>query len=110
MSKYVYVVSNPAFEGWVKVGRARDIRDRVCTLQTGVPHLYKFVVEYTVEFPDDVPIHWELEDRKIERSGEWFRCSKHEAIDAVKKVMREYAEFDKRVEDQRARAIEDGWI
>jgi hypothetical protein len=110
MSKYVYVISNPAFKGWVKVGRATDIKKRMFAMQASVPHIHQFVVEYTAEFPEDVPVHWELEDRKIERSGEWFRCSKHTAIDAVKKVMREYAEFDKRIEDERARAIEDGWI
>ena len=110
MSKYVYVISNPAFEGWVKVGRATDMKNRIASMQAGVPHIHRYKVEMVVEFPDDVPVHWELEDRKIERSGEWFRCSKHEAIEAVKKVMAEYDQFDVMVEENRQQAIEDGWI
>ena len=110
MSNYVYVISNPAFEGWVKVGRATDMKKRMSAMQTSVPHLYRFSVDMVVDFHDDVPIHWELEDRKIERSGEWFRCSKHEAIEAVKKVMAEYDQFDVMVEENKKKAIEDGWI
>jgi len=109
-SNYVYVISNPAFEGWVKVGRATDVKHRVSTLQAGVPHIHRYVIEHVAIFSDDVPVHWELEDRKIERAGEWFRCSKHEAIDAVKTVMREYAAFDERVKEEHEKAIEDGWI
>jgi hypothetical protein len=110
MSKYVYVISNPAFEGWVKVGRANDIKHRVSVMQSGVPHIHRYSVEMVVEFADDTPVHWELEERKIERSGEWFRCSKHEAIEAVKKVMAEYDQFDVMVEENKKKAIEDGWI
>lgn len=106
----VYVISNPAFEGWVKVGKTTDIKHRISVMQSGVPHIHRYKVECIVELGDDTPVHWELEDRNIERSGEWFRCSKHEAIDAVRQVMREYAEFDRMVEDNRQRAIEDGWI
>ena len=110
MSKYVYVITNPAFQGWVKVGKATDIKERVASMQSSVPHIHQYQVEYLVEFPEDVPVHWELEDKKIERSGEWFRCTKREAIDAVNKVMAEYDSFDRMVEENKARAIEDGWI
>lgn len=110
MSKYVYVITNPAFEGWVKVGRATDMKKRMSALQTSVPHIHRYRVEMVVDFHDDIPVHWELEDRKIERSGEWFRCSKHEAIEAVKKVMAEYDQFDVMVEENKQKAIEDGWI
>jgi hypothetical protein len=107
---HVYVISNPAFEGWVKVGRATDIRKRIASMQSGVPHIHRYKVEMLVEFVDDVPVHWELEDQKIERSGEWFKCSKQQAMDAVRKVIAEYDSFDDMVENQRARAIEDGWL
>ena len=107
---YVYVISNPAFKGWVKVGRTSDIKHRVSVMQSGVPHIHRYQVEHVVEFADDVPVHWELEDQKIERSGEWFRCTKREAIDAVNKVMAEYDSFDRMVEENKAKAIEDGWI
>ena len=110
MSKYVYVISNPAFEGWVKVGKATDLKNRISTMQSGVPHLYRYKVESVVEFGDDTPVHWELEERDIERSGEWFRCSKHEAIDAIRTVIAEYNQFDEMVEENRQKAIEDGWI
>lgn len=107
---YVYVISNPAFKGWVKVGRTSNIKSRLSVMQSGVPHIHRYSVEHIVELAEDTPVHWELEERGIERSGEWFKCAKHEAIDAVNKVMAEYDSFDQMVEDNRARAIEDGWI
>ena len=107
---YVYVISNPAFKGWVKVGRTGDIRRRVAVMQSGVPHVHRYVVEFVADLADDTPVHWELEELGIERSGEWFRCSKHEAINAIKKVIADYQAFDVMVEENRQKAIEDGWI
>ena len=106
----VYVISNPAFEGWVKVGRTGDIKHRLSVMQSGVPHIHKYVVEHIVELGDDTPVHWELEERDIERSGEWFRCAKHVAINAVNAVVAEYQAFDRMVEDNRKKALEDGWL
>ena len=107
---YVYVISNPAFEGWLKVGKTQDIKGRISVMQSGVPHKYRYNVEYIVELADDTPVHWELEERDIERSGEWFRCAKHEAIDAVNTVLREYDSFDRMVEENRQKAEQDGWM
>ena len=106
----VYVIANPAFEGWVKVGRTYDIKNRLSVMQSGVPHIHRYAVEHIVELGDDTPVHWELEERGIERSGEWFRCAKHEAIDAVNTVVAEYQAFDRMVEDNRKKALEDGWL
>lgn len=106
----VYVISNPAFEGWVKVGKTSDIKNRLSVMQSGVPHIHRYSVEHIVELGDDIPVHWELEERGIERSGEWFRCAKHEAIDAVNTVIAEYQSFDRMVEENKKKAMEDGWL
>ena len=70
---YVYIISNEAFDGWLKVGKTAQIKRRMSTMQTGAPTEY--VVELLVKFFDDKPIHNKLEALGIERKGEWFKAS-----------------------------------
>ena len=39
---YIYVISNPAIDGWLKVGKTKNLTTRLNTLQTGSPHEYKY--------------------------------------------------------------------
>jgi uncharacterized protein YutD len=75
---YVYIVSNPAWEGWYKVGMAIDAYDRCSGYQTSSP-FRDYTVEYCKYFEDrresEQNIHTKLAEQKIERRGEWFRGS-----------------------------------
>ena len=75
---YVYVISNPAWEGWYKVGMAIDAYDRCSGYQTSSP-FRDYTVEYCKYFEDrresEQNIHTKLAEQKIERRGEWFRGS-----------------------------------
>ena len=75
---YVYIVSNPAWEGWYKVGMAIDAYDRCSGYQTSSP-FRDYAVEYCKYFEDrresEQNIHTKLAEQKIERRGEWFRGS-----------------------------------
>ena len=75
---YVYAVSNPAWEGWFKVGMALDAYDRCAGYQTSSP-FRDYKVEYCKYFTDrrkaEQNIHTKLAEQKIESRGEWFRGS-----------------------------------
>tara|TARA_R110000803_G_scaffold54309_1_gene110996 strand:- start:2126 stop:2608 length:483 start_codon:yes stop_codon:yes gene_type:complete len=72
---YVYVISNPAWEGWFKVGMAVDAYDRCAQYQTSSPYR-DYVVEYCKYFEDrrkaESSAHALLEG--VEQRGEWFRA------------------------------------
>jgi hypothetical protein len=72
---YVYVVSNPAWEGWFKVGMAVDAYDRCSQYQTSSPYR-DYVVEYCKYFEDrkkaESQVHALL--KGTEQRGEWFRA------------------------------------
>ena len=78
MKGWVYVITNKAMSGIVKVGHStKDPELRAKELEsTGVPGRYE--VEY------DILIK-ELKDFRVDK--EWFRCSVEEAVTAIKKVI-----------------------
>lgn len=73
----LYIVTNPAFEGWVKVGMAVDARDRLKNYQTSSP-FRDYELESFCQVGDRRAAEAELHRRlsKIyEQQGEWFKCS-----------------------------------
>ena len=72
----VYIISNPAWEGWFKVGMALDASDRCAGYQTSSP-FRDYIVRYSKYFEDrresEQQIHAILTKAKLERRGEWFR-------------------------------------
>ena len=72
---YVYIISNPAWEGWYKVGMAIDAYDRLVTYQTSSP-FRDYTVEYCKHFEDrrdaERSVHLELEAMKVKHRNEWF--------------------------------------
>lgn len=48
---FLYIITNPAHLGWIKIGVTEDIKSRLHTYQTGDPkRAYK--VEYYISHPD----------------------------------------------------------
>tara|TARA_R110000787_G_scaffold77936_2_gene171019 strand:+ start:129 stop:653 length:525 start_codon:yes stop_codon:yes gene_type:complete len=73
----VYIIFNPAWDGWVKVGMAVDATDRLKNYQTSSPLrdyklLYVFKTDSRRELESNV--HSRLSDI-FERKNEWFKCS-----------------------------------
>ena len=83
---YVYVITNKAWSGWVKIGMAIDAEDRLSGYQTSSPHR-DYVLEHSV---------WSNQRRKSEQqaharaailseagAGEWFKLPVDKAIEVL---------------------------
>ena len=88
---YVYVMINPAFPGWVKVGSAVSMSDRENSYQTGDPfRQYKM---YGGVFTEDRvqlerKCHEHCERSAQERRGEWFKINEVHALNIIRKEAR----------------------
>jgi hypothetical protein len=75
---YVYILSNPAWEGWYKVGMAADINDRVSSFQTSSP-LRDYKLEHSVFVTDrkktEAKVHSALSKIADEKTNEWFNLA-----------------------------------
>ena len=79
---YVYIINNPCWNGWVKVGMAIDAEDRCKQYQTSSPFRdYKLC--YLKYFEDrkiaEQSAHKELKKITDTYNGEWFQTSVKEA-------------------------------
>ena len=83
---YVYIISNPAWPEWVKVGMAVDAADRCSSYQTSSP-FRDYVVEYsfasTNRRKDESIAHQKLAAISQDRRGEWFKLPVSEAIGCI---------------------------
>ena len=73
----VYIITNPAWDGWVKVGMAVDAHDRLKNYQTSSP-LRDYCLVHVVDTPDrrklEADVHNSLSD-VFEQKNEWFKCT-----------------------------------
>ena len=83
---HVYIISNPAWPEWVKVGMAIDAADRCCNYQTSSP-FRDYVVEYsfasTNRREDESVAHQKLAAISQDRRGEWFKLPVSKAIGCI---------------------------
>ena len=80
---YVYVITNKAWLGWVKIGMAIDAEDRLNGYQTSSP-MRDFVLEHYVASNDrrksEKEAHTKALPLSIDCKGEWFKMSVEQAI------------------------------
>lgn len=80
-AEYIYLITHPQFEGWVKVGEAIDVNERLKTFNCGSPVDYTLVKKWKVGGAlNDKTVHRALESMGIERNREWFLMDEVEAI------------------------------
>lgn len=83
----VYVLSNAAMPGLVKIGRSVVVEERVAALSqpTGVP--LPFRIEHQQPTADDIAVEWrihhELSDYRVNPSREFFRLPVEHAVHKV---------------------------
>jgi T5orf172 domain len=80
---YVYVLTNPAFAGWVKVGSALDEDDRLNTYQTSDPNR-AFIMHTTRVVENrraaELRLHELFRQQAAEAAGEWFKIELDHAL------------------------------
>ena len=85
---YIYIVINPAWNGWIKVGRAVDVQKRVASYNTSSPHRdFKSVFSVQVNHPTIIENHF-FEKYGTE-TNEWFNISVEEAINEIMRLKKE---------------------
>ena len=72
---HVYIITNPAWPDWVKIGMAVDAEDRLNGYQTSSP-MRDFKLEYSVKVSDrresEAKAHKLCKKMGIDNKGEWF--------------------------------------
>ena len=86
---HVYIISNPCWDGWLKVGMAVDAEDRCNQYQTSSPFRdYKLC--YTKYFEDrrsaEQRAHKKLKKISTKHKGEWFKVSTKEATKLIEAI------------------------
>lgn len=88
----VYVIVNPSFPEWVKVGMAIDSEDRLNSYQTSSP-FRNYVLNYSWNVSDrraaESEAHTELQ-KMYERRSEWFKCTPEQAQEVVSGIVGNY--------------------
>lgn len=87
---YIYMISNPAWQGWIKVGMAVDANDRLSNYQTASPERDYELIHKTLckdRRKAESFIHNKLSE-VAERNGEWFKVTTKKAL-AVFDLLRE---------------------
>lgn len=88
----VYVIVNPNFFEWVKVGMAIDSEDRLNGYQTSSPYRdYSLVSSWEVDDrrAAEAEAHSELQ-KLYERRSEWFKCTPEQAQEVVSGLVGKY--------------------
>jgi len=94
---FVYVLSNPAFKGLLKIGfTTRNVKQRAKELYgTGVPDPFK--IEYSKKLANaykvEQQVHIYLRKYRHKRNREFFKCDLKTAIDTIKIVSSKRAEL-----------------
>ncbi len=93
MRGWVYVITNPAMPGLVKVGYStKDPSIRAKELDhTGSPLPYVVEYDVIVESPYDIEQKIHIKLNKYHVGKEWFRCKPEEAVVAIHEMVKETA-------------------
>tara|TARA_B100001142_G_scaffold190225_1_gene189379 strand:+ start:2669 stop:3199 length:531 start_codon:yes stop_codon:yes gene_type:complete len=85
----VYILTNPAWKGWFKVGMAVDSDDRCRGYQTSSP-FRDYKVEYRKEFKDrrsaESTAHRRLKRICKKHEGEWFNININKVIEVIESI------------------------
>ena len=86
----VYIITNKAWEGWIKVGMAIDSEDRCNQYQTSSP-FRDYTLQYKKFFTDrrkaEQIAHSLCNKKAQDRNGEWFKLDIPTAISCIEKII-----------------------
>jgi tRNA 2-selenouridine synthase SelU len=92
---YLYIVTNTAFPGWVKVGTTYNLKERLHVYQTCDPYRrYKLV--YSLHHPDfrvaEQKLKTSMKHFALEIKNEWYRIDLEMAKSRLVEQLEEYEE------------------
>lgn len=86
---YLYVITNPAWPSYCKVGRSFDPEERVRGFQTASPKR-DYVLHYKRHFPDVLSADRDLKEItkgfNIQRTGEWVMIHPDDAVELIRSL------------------------
>jgi hypothetical protein len=92
---YVYIITNPAWKGWVKVGMAIDANDRCNQYQTSSP-MRDYKLAYSKYFKHrrvaESKAHKLCGNKATENNNEWFKININDAINLIESITEEQNE------------------
>ena len=92
---YVYLITNPEWKGWVKVGMAVDANDRCNQYQTSSP-MRDYKLEYSKQVNHrrtaEARAHELCANKSIENNNEWFKININDAINLIESITEEQNE------------------
>lgn len=77
--QYIYIISNPAFKGWYKIGRTTNPVRRLMNYQTYSP-FRDYIISYILEVKNP-----NLHEKffKDSSEGEWIKCRLNKLISII---------------------------
>jgi len=82
---FVYAIGNPAWKGYVKIGSAIDVMDRLKSYQTSSPHRDYYLIDYYFSHNrllEESNLHKTFD----ERNSEWCKVSEKEIKEKFKNL------------------------
>lgn len=75
----VYVVSNPAWKGWYKVGKAKNVYGRFRSYNTSSP-FRDYICEYVIESKNYSKLESMFHTKNKTTKGEWYKIKLEDII------------------------------
>lgn len=97
MGGFIYIITNPKFEGYCKIGISENLTNRLRTYQTSDPHR-KYKIEHYIFHPKykiaEVKIKEMMKHFSTDtiQKGEWFRISVPMAVSRLQETLDDYNE------------------
>lgn len=90
---FLYVITNPAFPGWVKIGTTWNLEERLHVYQTGDP-FRQYKLEYSLHHPQFRMAEKKIKDAMkpfaLEIKGEWYRIDLQMAKSRLDEQLADY--------------------
>ena len=91
----VYIITNPAWKGWIKIGMAVESKDRLKGYQTSSP-LRDYKLRYSKAFLNrrdaETKAHTLCSEHATEVENEWFKMPINKAINLIESITEEQNE------------------
>lgn len=92
-SGYLYIIINPIYKGWVKIGTTGNLKQRLHTYQTGDP-FRKYTIIFSLYHPKfreaEKILKTTMKPFSTEIKGEWYKVDLNMAKSRLHEVLESY--------------------